>query len=68
MYKDVLNMYMKATGMEFNVQKPSISFNELQKGLERVLKTILPYTKNHFNRYLKYLGFNLKENEYGHQD
>jgi hypothetical protein len=67
-YREVLDSYMLATGMEVDVQKSSILFNGIQRAGELAIKALLSYSKIVFNNGLKYLGFTLKANECGFHD
>lgn len=54
--------------MEVNAQKSSISFNGILRAQESAIKEVLPFLEIVLNKVLKYLGFCLKTNNYGHHD
>jgi hypothetical protein len=61
-FKEILDLYYKAIGMEVNNQNPSISFNGIPKGQARFLHIFWPFSTVDFNNGFKYLGFLLKPN------
>jgi hypothetical protein len=67
-YKEVLDLFCKATGMEFNTQKSSF----LQEGWDDVelnlLKEIFPFEVKPLDTGFKYLGFFIKPNCYNRVD
>jgi hypothetical protein len=67
-YKEVLDMYMKATSMKVNAPKSSISFNGIPRAQKIAIKEVLPFSKIVFNKGFKYLGFCSNPNNYGHHD
>lgn len=55
--KEILDLYIKATGMEVNVcYKSSILFTGLGEEWETQSKQIFPYTSVPVNKEVKYLG------------
>jgi len=66
--KDILNLFSKATGMEFNFRKSTISSNLLSEGEIDRLKTFFPFETKSIDEGLKYLGFHLKPTNYKKED
>jgi len=62
--KSILNLFSKATGMEFNSRKSTISSCLLSDGEIARLKSFFPFETKSIDEGLKYLGFNLKPNCY----
>ena len=62
--KEILDLFSKATGMEINVGKSSLS-TRLLDNIERLaIFGLFPYKLEEFDAGLKYLGFFLKPNSY----
>ena len=59
-----LNVYYVATGMGFNVQKSTISFNVLSEEIVAHLKAIFPFRHFDIQEGFKYVGFILKPSGY----
>jgi len=66
--KDILNLFSKATGMEFNIRKSTISSNLLNDREINRLKDFFPFESKPIEDGLKYLGFYLKPSNYKKSD
>jgi hypothetical protein len=67
-FRDLLLLYKKSMGMEFNDAKSSLYTFGLEEGLETTLDRYFPFPLLDFNDGVKYLGFYLKPNNYGKVD
>jgi hypothetical protein len=54
--------------MQINIQKSTLSFTELGREEEELYKRLFPFTPLDFSAGLKYLGFQLKPNNYLKKD
>jgi hypothetical protein len=61
---EILNVFHLATSMTINVQKSTISFTWMEEEVEDYYKAFFPYTTLDFQEGIKYLGFQLKPNDY----
>lgn len=64
----ILDLFSKATGMEVNVVKSSITYQFLREEERREFERIFPYNSVGLADGLTYLGFHLKPNDYRKQD
>jgi len=64
----ILDLFSKATGMEYNTRKSTISSSLLSDGEIARLKSFFPFETKSIEDGLKYLGFNLKPNNYKKSD
>ena len=65
---DILALFAKATGMEINAGKSSLSTHLLSAEELRIISGSFPYRLEDLDGGLKYLGFCLKPNDYQKQD
>jgi hypothetical protein len=63
-YKELLQLYSKATGMEINIHESTIIFNNI----EEVFRDFFPYKVLEVQDGSKYLGLTIKPNDYGMGD
>jgi hypothetical protein len=63
-----LLLFKQATGMEINAQKSSITFSSLDEEETQYIAERLPFQVLDLNEGLKYLGFQLKPNDYRKSD
>jgi hypothetical protein len=66
--KEILDMYCFATCMEINLGNYALYTHGMDDLLFVGLGIIFPFQHLSFNRVLRYLGFNLKPNNYGKGD
>jgi len=66
--KEILNLFSKATGMEVNFRKSTISTNLMSEGEIDRIKAYFPFETKSIDDGLKYLGFHLKPNNYKKED
>jgi len=66
--KEILNLFSKATGMDINVDKSSITTNHLRPEEELEILENFPFKISDLDSGLKYLGFSLKANLYLKKD
>jgi hypothetical protein len=66
--KEILHLYGTATGMEVNMLKSSIVFNEVEEEQIGTILKIFPFQRAAFQGGFKYLGFQLKPNDYRKRD
>jgi hypothetical protein len=62
--KIILYSFCKSNGMEINMNKSCILFNDLSDNLKRYIAHIFPMNMEPLDNGLKYLGFILKPNNY----
>jgi len=62
--KSILDLFSKATGMEYNIRKSTISHNLLSDEEINRFKDLFPFESKSIDEGLKYLGFNLKPTNY----
>ena len=65
---EILDLFSKATGMEVNVVKSSITSHFLREEERREFERIFPYNSVGLDDGLTYLGFHLKPNDYRKHD
>jgi hypothetical protein len=65
---NILSLFHSTTGMQINIQKYTLSFSEMESEDEEIYRRLFPYTFQEFSEGLKYLGFNLKPNNYLKKD
>jgi hypothetical protein len=63
-----LNLFKQATGMVINGQKSSITLSFLDGGESQSISSKLPFRVFDLDEGLKYLGFQLKSNDYRKSD
>jgi hypothetical protein len=61
-------IHCQATGMEVNMVKSSILFNELEEEVKTQVKNLLPMNHLDLEHGIKYLSFKLKPNDYKYVD
>ena len=66
--KEILDLFSKATGMEINAGKSSLTTHMLRPKEESELLRLFPFSSAGLEVGLKYLGFSLKANNYRKQD
>jgi len=66
--KEILELFSKATGMEINAGKSTLTTNLLRPFEEDELLRLFPYNTAGLDEGLKYLGFSLKSNLYLKRD
>ena len=66
--QEILELFTKATGMEINSGKSSLTTHLLRPEEEAVITRFFPYNTSGLDEGLKYLGFSLKANLYRKQD
>jgi len=66
--KEILDLFSKATGMELNAGKSSLTTNRLRPTEEEELLRYFPFNAAGLDEGLKYLGFSLKANLYLKRD
>jgi hypothetical protein len=66
--KDILLLFSKATGMQINDRKSSITTSLLSEEEVLTHQNYFPYERRSLEEGLKYLGFNLKPNDYRKED
>ena len=66
--QEILDLFSKATGMEINEGKSSLTTHMLSQVEEAELKRFFPFSSAGLEEGLKYLGFSLKANRYRKQD
>jgi hypothetical protein len=54
--------------MQINIQKSTLSFTKMEREEEELYKRLFPFTPLDFPAGLKYLGFQLKPNNYLKKD
>jgi len=67
-YHHVLELHCKASGLEVNERNSSIMFHKTILGQENTVKDLFSFQEVNLQKYLKYLSFYLKANEYGFHD
>ena len=66
--KEILDLFSKATGMDINVEKSTLTNHLLRPEEELELFENFPFTISDLDSGLKYLGFSLKANSYRKED
>lgn len=66
--QEILSLFLKATGMEVNGNKSTLSSNLLGDEEKQEYSRDFPYPYHPLEDGLKYLGFNLKPNDYQKHD
>jgi len=66
--KEILDLFSKATGMDINAGKSTLSTHLLRPEEEAELTRFFPYNTVGLDEGLKYLGFSLKANLYLKRD
>jgi hypothetical protein len=66
--RDILSLFSKATGMQINDRKSSLTTFLLSEEEELAHYTFFPFERRALDDGLKYLGFNLKPNDYRKED
>ena len=66
--QDILDLFSKATGMEINFGKSTLTTHLLRPEEEAELRRLFPIISAGLDEGLKYLGFSLKANLYRKQD
>lgn len=66
--KNILDLFMKATGMQVNYRKPQLIMEGFNRHEKRLITSILPFDIYSMENPFKYLGFWLKPNAYKKQD
>jgi len=66
--KDILDLFTKATGMEINATKSTLTTHLLRPEALEDLTRVFPFNTVDLDAGLKYLGFSLKENAFLIQD
>ena len=61
---DILKLFSKATGMEINIGKSTLSTHLLSDEEMQEYSDFFPYRMGSLDGGMKYLGFYLKHNEY----
>eukprot|EP00253_Pinus_taeda_P032437 PITA_32437 len=67
-FKNILDLFMKATGMQINYRKSQLITEGLDKLEKNQITSILPFDVLSMENPFKYLGFWLKPNAYRKQD
>jgi hypothetical protein len=67
-YKEILELYCLATGMETNITKSALYFPEVEAQVRNNLEHTFPFPSHDLNDGIKYLGYSLKPNNYGKVD
>jgi hypothetical protein len=62
--RSILSLFSKATGMQINDRKSSLSTYLLSEEEEKAHKLFFPFERNTLDDGLKYMGFLLKPNDY----
>ena len=65
---EILDLFSKATGMEVNADKSTITTHRLREEERLEFLRIFPYNCDGLDDGLKYTGFHLKPNSYKKQD
>eukprot|EP00253_Pinus_taeda_P023384 PITA_23384 len=66
--KNILDLFMKATGMQINFRKSQLITEGLHRNEETQISALLPFEVLSMENPFKYLGFWLKPNAYRKQD
>jgi hypothetical protein len=61
---DILNLFRVAMTMIINPQNPSLTLIGLVEGVKDIFNTLFPFLTQDLSLGIKYLGFQLKENNY----
>jgi hypothetical protein len=61
---DILELFGKATGMKINERKSTLSTHNMELEEQRSYKDLFPFEQQELDKGLKYLGFQLKPNNY----
>jgi hypothetical protein len=64
----ILDLFGRATGMQINAQKSTLSAHLMDEEETNCYKDIFPFEQQPFDDGLKYLGFHLKPNNYKKED
>ena len=67
-YKEILDTFCSATGMEINVAKSSFLFNDIDETIRHRICNFLPLKMEPLTFGFKYLGYYLKSLGYGIKD
>lgn len=66
--KNILDLFMKATGMQINYRKSQLITEGLNRNEKNQISVLLPFEVHSMENPFKYLGFWLKPNAYRNQD
>jgi hypothetical protein len=66
--KDLLNLFCSATGMKINMEKSCLLLHHCENEEEASIANTFPAQRKNFSDGLKYLGFNLKPDNYRKED
>jgi hypothetical protein len=66
--KDLLNLFCSATGMKINMEKSCLLLHHCENEEESSISNTFPAQRKNFFDRLKYLGFNLKPDNYKTKD
>ena len=67
-YKEILDTFCSATGMEISVAKSSFLFNDIDETVRQRISNFLPFKMDPLTLGFKYLGYYLKPLGYGIKD
>jgi hypothetical protein len=67
-FNDILKLFSNATGMQVNERKSTLSINIISGEELDFLRHIFPLLVKELEKGLKYLGLNLKPNDYRKED
>jgi hypothetical protein len=67
-FKNILNLYCSATGMKVNMEKSCLILNHCAEAEESSIANTFPSQRKPLSEGLKYLGFNLKPENYRKED
>jgi hypothetical protein len=67
-FKNILNLYCSATRMKVNMEKSCLILNHCAEAEESSFANIFPSQRKPLSKGLKYLGFNLKPDNYRKED
>jgi hypothetical protein len=65
---EILSLFRSSIGMQINIQKSTLTISEMEREEVATYQRLFPYSVQDISEGLKYLGFQLRPNNYRKED